>query len=82
MDSVPYDSWQLLRVPLCSLKKVFGCVWWFAPCTEGLRLGAPLAQTGWVMGTRNPPVDVSSADGACPYPCARMHAQVLWIPQP
>ena len=27
-------------------------------------------------------VDVSSADGACPYPRARMHAQVLWIPQP
>ena len=27
-------------------------------------------------------VDVSSADRACPYPRARMHARVLWIPQP
>ena len=26
----------------------------FAPCMEGLRLGAPLAQTGRVMGMRNP----------------------------
>ena len=32
----------------------------FAPCMEGLRLGAPLAQTGRVMGMRNPqgpPID-------------------------
>ena len=27
----------------------------FAPCAEGLRPGAPLAQTGRVMGMRNPP---------------------------